>query len=374
MKRGLVVLDPAEVPVEEWGERVGGLQRRLAAEGVDLALVYGDVFSSDDIAYLTNLCIYWNEGVLAVPAEGEPVFLTKLSPRVHPWMRRVSTVSRIESGRQFGALAAKLAEGREAGTVGLVDAPLWPAPVVAELRAALPGWRFAELPGLVREQRAVPSAAELVLLEEAARVVGGAADEAVAGGLGGHERVATVERLVRGAGFLDVQVNTADAADGAQCVQVTGQYRTLWVHAARLAGGAGADWAAALQDALDRAVAAALPGATGADLGAAARPALERLPQGTDARARWTDQTDLASAGEYRPATDGTPLTAGSVVAVTVDALLPGGGYAALADTVLITPDGARRLTAAGAAANGGIEEHTTSTNGAGRPGGRSAQ
>ncbi|GHJ34415.1 hypothetical protein [Streptomyces sp. TS71-3] len=380
MKRGLVVLDPDEVPTEEWAERVGGLQSRLADERVDLALVYGDVFASDDIAYLTNLCIYWNEGVLAVPADGEPVFLTKLSPRVHPWMRRVSTVSRIESGRQFGALAAKLAEGREAGTVGLVDAPLWPEPVVAELRAALPGWELRELPGLVRERRAVPSPAEVALLRTAARVVGEAADTAAGAVLGTQDRVATVERIVRGAGFLDVQVNTADATDGAECVQVTGQYRTLWVHASRIAGGAGTDWAGTLQDALDRAVAAARPGATGADLAAAAGPALDRLPAGTDAQVTWVGQTDLASAGEYRPATADTPLAAGAAVAVTVDALLPGGGYAALADTVLVTADGPERLTAAGSAADGEAAtpaasgHDTTSTNGAARPDGRSAQ
>lgn len=407
MKRGLVVLDPAEVPVDEWRQRVADLQRRLAEERVDLALVYGDVFASDDIAYLTNLCIYWNEGVLAVPATGEPVFLTKLSPRVHPWMRRVSTVTRIASGKQFGALAAKAAAelpgGGEPGTLGLIDAPLWPASVVAELRAALPGWQVRELPSWVREQRAVPSAAERALLAEAGRVVGRAVDAAVedaapagtegssapaaaAEGPGGRDRVATVERLVRGAGFLDVQVHTAHGLDGVECVQVTGQYRTLWVHAARLAGAAGSGWAAALGEAHEAALAAAREGACDADLEAAARPALDRLPEGSNAQVGWVDQTDLASGGEYRVRPAGTPLRAGSAVAVTVDALLPGGGYAALADTVFVTAQGARPLTrgcGTGALGDDGSHQHEQhdendrheqSTNRAAAPGGRSTQ
>ena len=84
MKRGLVLFDPAEIPAAEWRARVAAVQRELAASGTDVALIYGDVSRSDDIAYLTNLCVYWNEGVLAVPAHGEPAFLTKLSPRVFP--------------------------------------------------------------------------------------------------------------------------------------------------------------------------------------------------------------------------------------------------------------------------------------------------
>src|SRR3954470_19296331 len=140
MKRGLVVLDPDEVPTGEWQERVGGLQRRLAEERVDLALVYGDVFASDDIGYLTNLCIYWNEGVLAVPVDGEPAFLTKLSKRVHPWMRATSTLEDLRSGRDLAGLIADLAG--ETRAVGLVDRDLWPAALVHDVEATLPDTRL----------------------------------------------------------------------------------------------------------------------------------------------------------------------------------------------------------------------------------------
>jgi Xaa-Pro aminopeptidase len=361
MKRGLVVLDPAEVPESEWQDRVGELQRRLAAERVDIALVYGDVFSSDDIAYLTNLCVYWNEGMLAVPATGEPVFLTKLSPRVHPWMRRISTVSLIESGKSFGALAAKLLGDLAVGTVGLVDAPLWPAAVVEEIRAALPGWQVRELGGLVREQRAVASQHELALLRQGAEVVGRAADEAAGDGLGAHDRVSLVERIVRGAGFLDVLVNTSATSDGVDCVQVTGQFRTGWLHASRLTGTAGhAAWPSALRDALDSAIAAAAAGASGDALAAAAGPSLSGLPDGAGAQVSWVNQTDLASGGEYRTRAGDTPLVAGSVVSVTVDVLFADGGYAAVADTVLITAGAAQNLTRTTDSTNGSATDSAT--------------
>ncbi|MFI6344357.1 hypothetical protein [Streptomyces sp. NPDC050560] len=352
MKRGLVVLDEAEVPGAEWRGRMDTLRHDLAGAGVDVALVYGDVYASDDIAYLTNLCIYWNEGVLAVPVSGESVFLTKLSPRVHPWMRRISTVDRIESGRGFGALVSALLGGRAGATVGLVDADRWPAPVVAEVRAALPGLTVRELPSLVRDRRAVVSPAELALLRRGGAVVGSAVDAAAADGLGERERVATVERLVRGAGFLDVKCVTAGAPDGAATVAATGQFRTGWLHAARIADAGASPWAGALRAALDAAVAAVREGASARTLAEAAAPALAGLPRDADARVRWTNQADLASAGEYHRRPPGEALAAGAVVAVGVDVLFGAGGYAEAADTVRVTRDGAERLT--GAAGDGG--------------------
>jgi Xaa-Pro aminopeptidase len=347
VKRGLVVLDPAEVPAGEWQARNAALRSRLAAEGMDFALVYGDVFASDDIAYLTNLCIYWNEGMLAVPASGDAVFLTKLSPRVHPWMRRVSTVERIESGKSFGALVTRLLGELPSGTVGLVGAARWPAALVAEVRAALPGWRVRELGELVGERREVVSGHELALLRRGGAVVGRAAAEAAAPGLGAYARTAVVERLVRGAGFLDVQTHVAQAPDGVACVQVTGQFRTGWLHASRLANTAGRAWAEALREALEAAVGAVRAGASGRELTAAAAAALARLPEGSDAQVRWVNQADLATAGEYRRRAADEPLPAGSVVAVSVDVLFESGGYAALGDTVLVTDAGADALTAA---------------------------
>jgi Creatinase/Prolidase N-terminal domain len=159
MKRGLVLFDPAEIPADEWRGRVAAVQRELAASGIDVALIYGDVSRSDDIAYLTNLCVYWNEGILAVPAHGDPVFLTKLSPRVHPWMRLISTVTEIRSGRSFAELVAAFLGPGDGGTVGLVEAELWPAAVSAQIRQALGGWTVRPLAGLVSELRQIPSPA-----------------------------------------------------------------------------------------------------------------------------------------------------------------------------------------------------------------------
>lgn len=327
MKRGLVVLDPAEVAADEWRARVEAVAHSVAAQGVDVALVYGDVSRSDDIAYLTNLCVYWNEGVLAVPAEGEPVFLTKLSPRVHPWMRQVSTVTEIRSGRGFAELVTAYLADREPGTLGLVDADLWPASVIEQITAALPEWRTKRLGGIVREKRVVPSDAELALLRHGGRVVAEGVTKADVG---------AIEATVRGQGFLDVFVHRTTTTDGVTSTRVTGQYRTGWLQAARC-GGAAPDWATALNDSLRRAIAATKAGATERELGAVA-----------DATVTWVNQADLATGGDYAGHDEDTPLRAGEVVVIAVDVLFGDGGYAVVADTVLVGENGAETLTEGG--------------------------
>jgi hypothetical protein len=341
VKRGLVVLDPAEVPDQEWDARVAGLQRSMAEHGVDVALVYGDVSRSDDIAYLTNLCIYWNEGVLAIPAAGTPTFLTKLSPRVQPWMKRTSKVTEISSGKGFADLVAKFMLGKKNGTLGLIDAALWPSDVVDEITAAVPGWRVEPLEGLVRQQRLVPSDNEVALLRAAGRILDDAAAEAVVEESTPGGRVETVERALRNGGFLDLYPNSLSTTDGVTSFGVTGQYRTGWVHTSRVVGDDG--WTGDLRAALTAAIAAAKPGATLADLTTAARTALDGLPG--DAEIRWINQADLSTHGEFRPRD--FQLGLGETGSVSIEVVFADGGHAAVAETVRITDGEPEYLTGA---------------------------
>ena len=346
MKRGLVLFDPAEIPADEWRGRVAAVQRELAASGTDVALIYGDVSRSDDIAYLTNLCVYWNEGILAVPAHGDPVFLTKLSPRVHPWMRLISTVTEIRSGRSFAELVATFLGPGEGGTVGLIEAELWPAAVSAEIRQALAGREVRPLGALVRALRQVPSTAEIALLTRAAASLAGTAADAAAPELTDSERVAVAERGLRGDGFLDVLAEAARTGDGVASVRITSQYRYLWLQASRIAAtSVTADWPDPLRQAIADVVTAAVPGATAADLDRAARPALDRLPAGATSDVRWVHHADMATNGEYADYPSGLPIPAGSVVVVDIDVRFADGTHAAVAETVLAAADGSVCLT-----------------------------
>ena len=345
MKRGLVKLDPAEIPDAERSDRVARLQRQLRDAGTDVGLIYGDVSRSDDIAYLTNLCIYWNEGILAVPATGDPVFLTKLSPRVFGWMRQVSTDTDIRSGRQFGDLVAKLLADNATAAIGLIDAALWPASVAREIRAALPRHDIRDTGDLARQARLAPSEHELALLRQGGGLLARTLNEAAANGLTPNARIAAIERGLRGQGFLDVFARAAEAPDGVVSLQATGQFRNLWVHASRLADAGAAAWPAALNGALTAAINAARPGVTAAGLADAADEALGELPVAATASVGWVHQADMATNGEYASYQAGLPIPSGAVVVITVDAAHPDGRHAQVADTVAVTADGARSLT-----------------------------
>ena len=347
MKRGLVVLDPAEIPETEWSERVTRLQERMSAEGVSLALVYGDVFRSDDIGYLTNLCIYWNEGIVAVPAQGDPVFLAKLSPRVHTWMRATSTVSDLRSGKTFGQLVRGLVEGREPGVLGLVDGQLWPKAAVDEvIGAASPGWEVRLLGGLVRRQRLVPSDAELQLLRDGAHLLGQAVTAASAAP-SSTEQVAVVEREARGAGFTDLMPTVSTTSEGVTSLEVTGEYRHGWVHVARVTDpGSRPAWLSALQQALEATLGAVAGGARVSTLTPVAADALGVLPPGCAFNLRCVNQADMATEGEYDTRSSMDVLDEGSVVVVGLELIFADGGRAAVAETVLVVTHGAELLSA----------------------------
>jgi Xaa-Pro aminopeptidase len=243
--------------------------------------------------------------------------------------------------------------------VGLIDAGLWPGAVTAEIRQALDGWTVRPLNGLVRGLRQVPSPAELALLRRAASALTETAAAAAAQGLSDCERIALAERELRGDGYLDVIANTSRTADGVTSVRITGQYRYLWLRAARLAdpdGDAwpvGVAWPGALRRAVAAAVAATVPGVTTAALEAAARPALGQLPAGTTADVRLVYHADLATDGEYANDPAGQPVPDGAVVVVEIDARFADGTHAAVAETVLAAGDGSVCLTGAPAPAAG---------------------
>ena len=341
MKRGLVVLDHDEVSVDEWSGRIAALQADLRAQGVDLALIYNDVSRGDDIGYLTNLVIYWNEGVLAVPAEGEATLLTKLSKRVFPWMQRTSNLSDIRSGRAFGALVSAYVADRPAGTIGFVDAELWPAGVVREIEAAVPEWRTKLLGPLVRDRRALPSEAELSLLRTGAGILRDALAAATADGLGARDRIAAIEDIARRGGFADLLFRMADD-EGHVTFEAAGQYRNGWLLIARTFGDE--SWLPALADAQRAALGAVRPGVEWSAVEASAASALEALPPGSVSTLRWISQADFATGGELQPAPETGPAE-GEVIAVVLEVVDPRGIRSVLTDTVLVACDGVEPLT-----------------------------
>lgn len=342
MKRGLVVLDPAETSPAVFASRLNAVRERLKDSSAHLALIYGDVSRSGDIQYLTGLCLYWNEAVLAVPLQSRPVLITKLSKRVQPWMHRTSTLEDIRSAPRLVESVGKLLDelpGGRSGRIALVDMSWWPNEIVARLRRALPEMELKDLPGIVREHRLAPPPEEVSLLQRGAQLLEQAMAIAWAQGGNAHERTSIAVRYVRRAGFLDATVNCGKLQDGSEFADAIGQYRYVWVRQSRPRGGPLADVAnGALRVVLD----AAKPGATEAQLGRVAaghvgdryRPALSCIPH-----------PDIETRGLFRAVEDTQrPLKDGEVACVTLS-LASEVGVLAAAETVKITRGGAVPLS-----------------------------
>jgi len=323
MKRGLVAAAGADTPVYE--ARLERLREQVRDMGAVAALVYGDVYRSDDIAHLTNLCIYWNEGVLAVPADGPPAFLAKLSARVHPWMRRTSILEDLRASQRLPELIASYLDELGPGPVAFVEEDWWPGELAAGIEAAASERGSVTLGDAVRRTRLAPDTRDLDDLRRAGEIVAGAlaAAESAADGEDANARIAAIERAARGEGARDVLAFAAPAAGdgGALTVELTVQFANVWASAARTFGGDGS-----ADSALTSVIESLRSGMP--------------VPDGVGVKV--VHHCDLATAGDLRPAADAAqPLSDGAVVAVTVRA--ENGEVAG--DTLRIAADGASALT-----------------------------
>src|SRR5579875_317322 len=262
MKRGLV--EAAQERRGFYEARIDRLRERLREAGVHVALIYGDVYRSDDIAHLTNLCIYWNEGVVAVPVDAPPAFLAKLSKRVHPWMRRTSILEDLRASQKLPQLLAGYLDELGSSRVGFIDRAWWPAELVDGVVAAAPGKDFIDLPDAVRDGRLVPDELDRQDLERAGAIVAGGLAAASAAEGEPETRIAALELAARGAGARDVLtvIHRSEAGEQPDC---SVQFANVWARATRPNGGP-----SAAVEALETAATALRSAATLADIQAAA--------------------------------------------------------------------------------------------------------
>lgn len=338
MKRGLVKLDLSETPVPVYERRLDALRDRLKEEGCNVGLIYADVSRGGDLSYLTNFCLYWNEAVLAVPLDGPPVLIMKLSPRVNPWIKRTTILDDIRSGPNAAKNVAAFLDERAASSpviAGLVDREWWPAALAAQLEAAAPDVELRPLGGLVRKMRRTPDAEELSLLEEAGRILSDAINEAAVE----EDDGASLSSMVGGgrrAGYADLEAHCRTAESGERLIDAWGQYRYVWAEAARTTGGAAGEL---LRRASDAALAALKPGASENAVKAAAQKSASG--QSPLQVACWS-HVDIETRGAYRGAEEpGRAFGDGEVVALRITLPAPNGVFAAAA-TVRVLSTGSQ--------------------------------
>lgn len=133
MRRGLMGWNETDLPLSVLRQRVSGLQIALKSAGLGGLVVYTNIARPAAATFLTGFTPYWSEGLLLIPASGDPVFATALSKRVSEWIRTVMPIGSIENTPQpAAAIRRKLVEGG-AGRIGVLELDLFPGAQAAAL-------------------------------------------------------------------------------------------------------------------------------------------------------------------------------------------------------------------------------------------------
>src|SRR6516165_11922395 len=111
MRRGLMGWSEADLPAAVLAQRLSRLQAALKSEGLGGLVLYTNIARPAAVSFLTGFTPYWSEGLLFVPASGEPVLAMALSKRVAGWIRSVMPLGIIENAPQpAAAIVRRVAE------------------------------------------------------------------------------------------------------------------------------------------------------------------------------------------------------------------------------------------------------------------------
>ena len=337
MKRGLVVLDPAEMPAagvagqgrsaaakpgRRAGRRSRCLRRRVRLRRHRLP---------DQPLHLLE------RGRARGSRRGRPgVPHQALAPGA-PLDAALSTVTGSRAARTSARSRRSSSATCRPGTVGLVDAALWPASVVERGTrgpARLAGAR-ARRPGARAAARCLRAGAGAAAHGRRGRGRRAPTRRSATGSHGWRARLASSSARCAAPASSTCRSTGRPPRTVWSASQVTGQFRIGWLHAspARAAAPRGrlcwrTHW--------PRPWRAAKAGRVGGGSRRGRRARTRRsCPDGANAQVSWVNQADLSTARRVpEPHRDAWPPV--HVGAVTVEVLFADGGYAAVADTVLI--------------------------------------
>lgn len=241
MKRGLITWDDEATPRAALEARLERAREAAADAKAPAAVIYTDVWRSNQARYLTNFMPYWNRSLLVVPTEGEPVLICGLSPRGYPWIQSVTLLKDIRPGKNLASRLLELASERGWTRVGAVDIGDFPYEILRALERAP-----IELLPIDGSFFRVADDTERALRKKTARLTRQLVERSLDAGAfeADVQVVATLERAFRRAGFEDLVVRVSDGSSaprpasggklgGAFSVLVAAEYRGHWVQIAR---------------------------------------------------------------------------------------------------------------------------------------------
>jgi hypothetical protein len=215
MRRGLMEWSEADLPQAVLKERLARLQAGLKTEGLGGVVLYTNHARPAAVSFLTGLTPYWSEGLLFVPASGEPVLAMALSKRVAGWIRSVMPIGAIENAPQpAAAIARRLAEDG-IRKVGVVELDMLPGAQAQVLSGSGDAVSLQDASAVFRSVRLRVDAAEIALARRADALARDCLERVGIAGDDACRMVADIEARARLAGAEEVFVGVAPDLDRA---------------------------------------------------------------------------------------------------------------------------------------------------------------
>jgi len=187
LKRGRNVWDQINMPRAEFLQRIEKIREKMASEGLDVLLLYGDIHDYGDACYISNFLVRLPAGALVVlPRTGEPTLFFVGSSRELKLGQRVTWIDDIRSSlagafSSTGSLAGDcvnyLKEKDYRGKVGMAGLrPFMAYGELQRLTEGAKGCEFVDAGHIIRGMRMIKSARECDQIRRAARIVRNALD------------------------------------------------------------------------------------------------------------------------------------------------------------------------------------------------------
>jgi hypothetical protein len=167
MRRGLMGWSEAELPQAVLQQRLARLQTSLKTEGLGGVVLYTNIARPAAVSFLTGFTPYWSEGLLFVPAAGEPVLAIALSKRVSQWVRAVMPVGAIEHAPQPADAIARRVTQAGIGRLGVVELDMLPGAQADRLTGSGNAVSLVDASAMFRSVRLGVDGAEIALLHRA---------------------------------------------------------------------------------------------------------------------------------------------------------------------------------------------------------------
>ncbi len=172
------------IPTSEFEERMATAQKRVAAAGLDAAIIHSNEADFANVRYLSDYWPAFESAGVIVPAGGTPVLL--IEPESETYARdrsRIPTIRKVLSYREsaepdypdipissFAEVFAEACDGRPVKRLGIVGRAISPRVIDDEIRKALPGVEMVDADAIVGDMRIIKSPNEITLLKEAFRI------------------------------------------------------------------------------------------------------------------------------------------------------------------------------------------------------------